>query len=104
MSAPEDKFFFIEDTSVIIHALSQERPYPGVDIKYWMQENNFESIDSKLKALGNDRSVEVRSDIVLMLPHQLQILIGEQFKRFTSSITGKIVDHEIEITTQMFYV
>lgn len=103
VSAPEDKFFFIEDTSVVIHALSQDRPYPGVDIKYWMQENDFRSVDSKLKIQGNNRSVEVRSDIVLMLPHQLQILIGERFKRFTSTINGKIVDQEIEISTQPLY-
>ncbi len=103
VSAPEDKFFFIEDTSVIIPSLSQERPYPGVDIKYWMEENEFEAVDSQLKAKGNDRSVEVRSDIVLMLPQQLQILIGEKFKRFTSGITGKIVDNEIDISTQPLY-
>jgi inosine/xanthosine triphosphate pyrophosphatase family protein/adenylate kinase family enzyme len=101
----DEKFFFIEDTSVVINALSQEKEFPGVDIKYWMRENNFESVDRLLKANGNDRSVEVRSDIVLMLPRSLRKLLGlnEKFKKFTNSVKGRITDKEVKFITQPLY-
>lgn len=105
MTCAEGKFFFIEDTSVIIHALSKDREYPGVDIKYWMQENNFASVDKQLKTLGNDRRATVRSDLVLILPRyaQRQIDTIDTYKIFTSSVTGSIVDKEMEIETQPLY-
>ncbi len=99
----DEKFFFIEDTSVIINALSKEREVPGVDIKYWMQEHSFASIDQQLKAVGNDRSVTVRSDLVLMIPQNLGKLAGERIKRFTSFSTGKLTDKEFQISTQPLY-
>ena len=41
-----DSFFFIEDTSVIISALSSENEeVPGVDVKYWMEDMTFKKID-----------------------------------------------------------
>ena len=105
MSGSEGKFFFIEDTSVIIHALSKDKEYPGVDIKYWMQENNFASVDKQLKTLGNDRRVTVRSDLVLILPRYAQQQIGtiDTYKIFTSGVSGTIVNKEIEIETQPLY-
>src|SRR3989338_9817 len=92
-SSPRDKFFFIEDTSVIIHALSKDRDFPGADIKYWMKDNDFNSVDEMLKENNNDRSVTVRSDIILYLPKSIQELEGAEYKSFTSSTSGRITEH-----------
>lgn len=105
ISNAEDKFFFIEDTSVIIHAFSNEKEYPGVDIKYWMQENDFLSVDKQLKNFGNNRQVTVRSDLALTLPCsiQKQIKTKDTYIVFTSSVSGSISDKELEIKTQPLY-
>lgn len=102
-SSPRDKFFFIEDTSVIIHALSKDRDFPGADIKYWMKDNDFNSVDKMLKENNNDRSVTVRSDIILYLPKSIQELEGTEYKSFTSSRSGRITEHEYNFKTNMLY-
>jgi inosine/xanthosine triphosphate pyrophosphatase family protein/adenylate kinase family enzyme len=99
----KNKFFIIEDTSVKIHALSNEEEYPGVDIKYWMQENDFLSIDKQLKNLGSNRQVTVRSDLVLILPSSIQKQIKGTYITFTSSVSGNISEKEYEIKTQPLY-
>lgn len=90
---PFSKILFIEDTSVIIKSLSTDEEYPGTDIKFWMRENDFSSVDSMLKSVSNDRRVEVRSDIVLCFPQNNKDSTLS-FKRFTSSARGSIVEHE----------
>lgn len=65
---PNQPFIF-EDTSVIIEALSsKDNEYPGTDIKYWMRETDFETIDLQLLFKHNNRNVIVRSDLVLYIP------------------------------------
>ena len=104
ISNPDKKFIFIEDTSVIIHSLSNaDKEVPGVDIKYWMQENNFESVDSLLKEHGNDRGVTVRSDVLLSLPDTLRGNNSKPYIRFTSETHGKIVEREFDFTTNPVY-
>lgn len=104
VSNSEERFFFIEDTSVIIEALSNDiYEVPGVDIKYWMQENSFQDIDKLLKSKGNNRSVIVRSDIILALPLKLQEKYDTTYKVFTSSTRGEIVSKELDIRTQPLY-
>lgn len=106
ISKADEKFIFIEDTSVIIPALSKEgKEFPGTDIKYWMQENDFAAIDRQLKAAGNDRTAIVQSDIALVLPLSLQkkIDLNSQYKIFTSSIKGRIIDEELPVETQPYY-
>jgi inosine/xanthosine triphosphate pyrophosphatase family protein/dephospho-CoA kinase len=84
---PPSQAFIIEDTSVIIDALSTDgMEYPGLDIKYWMRENSFEDIDIVLDFSGNNRTVTVRSDLVLYIP----TIRAEEFI-FTSSTSGTIV-------------
>lgn len=81
VSRAEDKLFFIEDTSVNIPSLSKNgEEFPGLDIKYWMRENNFNSVNEQLKANGNNRSAIVRSDVALVLSNELQEKTGELFK------------------------
>jgi len=89
--------FIIEDTSVVIHALSKEQEFPGTDVKYWMQETKFEDIDFELYFNGNDRSVTVRSDLLLYIPK-----VGTF--TFTSSTDGKIIERQnVGLETNTIY-
>lgn len=103
---PESKFFFIEDTSVIIHALSQRKnEVPGVDIKYWMIENDFDTINEEIVKNGNNRSVTVRSDLILVIPENLQTHLGltQRYLQFTSEMKGSITTKEFQFETQPLY-
>lgn len=96
--------FILEDTSVTINALSKEGlEVPGVDVKYWMRENTFESVDKLLKDLGNDRSVRVNSHLILYLTHDLQKRLGQEYLVFTSFTEGHITSEQYEIKTQPMY-
>lgn len=96
VSNSDEKFFFIEDTSVIIPALSKNgKEVPGVDVKYWMRDNTFYDLDKKLKKAGNNRAVILKSHIVLALNRDLCIKKGKSFVVFEGNISGKIADTEI---------
>ncbi len=98
------KFFFIEDTSVIIESLSSEdNEYPGTDIKYWMKQNSFSDIDLMLRKKGNNRTTIVRSDVLLYLPKALKKKFDKEYLIFTSKISGNITDSEFEVNTRPFY-
>lgn len=99
VSPNENSLFFIEDTSVAIEILSTEQETPGLDVKYWMAETDFASLDEQLKALGNNRRATVRSDVVLHLPPKLH----STYLCFTSSVTGCIVDKEQAFDTNPMY-
>lgn len=103
VSSPHEKMFFIEDTSVIIHALSKNKEVPGVDVKYWMKDNDFSSVDALLRTEGNNRYVTVQSDILLYLSRNLQQIEGKEYKRFTSSSTGIITEKEHNFKTNPLY-
>lgn len=103
-SNAEEKLFFIEDTSVIVRALSSDnKEVPGVDVKYWMQGLDFKKLNTQLSAVGGDRSVIVRSDLVLVLNERLSKKYGVAFKTFTSESQGSIVTKELAIKTQPLY-
>lgn len=99
----ENRFFFIEDTSVVIHALSREKEYPGVDIKYWMREHSFDDVDKLLRENGNERSATVRSDLILVLSNKLATQLGTPYKIFSNEITGSITEKEYTVNTQPLY-
>jgi inosine/xanthosine triphosphate pyrophosphatase family protein/adenylate kinase family enzyme len=100
----DDKFFFIEDTSVIIEALSSPiNDVPGTDIKYWMRENNFESLDTSLRSKDNNRKVSVRSDVLLFLPKTLQKTFDKKYIVFTGQVEGNICEREYTFKTQPFF-
>jgi len=103
ISNPEKTFFFIEDTSVIIDSLSEKKEFPGVDIKFWMKKNSFSSVDKKLKQKGNNRKVTVRSDILLYIPKYYRTKNDKEYKKFTSSINGKVTDREYNLKTNPIY-
>lgn len=104
VSENEQKLFIIEDTSVIIEALSKEREVPGLDIKYWMKETDFSALDSTLRALGNNRRCRVRSDLVLHLPPELRSSDSNaSYRSFTSFSFGCIVERERGFETNLLY-
>jgi adenylate kinase family enzyme/inosine/xanthosine triphosphate pyrophosphatase family protein len=104
VSENEQKLFIIEDTSVIIEALSKEREIPGLDIKYWMKEKDFSALDSTLRALDNNRRCRVRSDLILHLPPELrQANSSSSYRRFTSFSFGSIVEEERDFETNLLY-
>ena len=103
VSNAEDKFFILEDTSVIIDALSDsENEVPGLDIKYWMQENTFDDVDTLLKEKDN-RVCTVRSDILLHLPKQLQEKYKKEYMVFTGTQKGVICKKEKVFETNPLY-
>lgn len=102
-SKHQHKIFFIEDTSIAIDALSTEREFPGVDVKYWMRETSFAELDKQLKELGNNRKVTVRSDIVLYLPPSLRSSPEETYKVFVGEARGSIIDEELAFETNKLY-
>jgi len=100
----DDKFFILEDTSVIIDALSKQgEEVPGLDIKYWMQENDFESVDTMLKAKGNNRKCTVRSDILLHLPKSLRDDLERDYVVFTGFSHGYISQKDYQFKTSPLY-
>lgn len=104
VSASEDRLFFIEDTSVVIDALSLEQETPGLDVKYWMAETDFASLDAQLKAVGHNRCATVRSDVVMHFPSKMHNT--EQDKNylcFTSSVAGHVVEKEQVFDTNPMY-
>ncbi|AFV97820.1 MULTISPECIES: non-canonical purine NTP pyrophosphatase [unclassified Sulfuricurvum] len=104
VSNPDEKFFIIEDTSVMIEALSENgEEVPGLDIKYWMKEHTFEMLDEMLIAKGNNRKSFVRSDIILHLPKKLRDKYSIDYKQFTGTVEGNIVTTEYEYATNPSY-
>ena len=100
------KFFFIEDTSVRIDALStSSKEVPGIDIKYWMQEHSFEELDSMLKAEGNNRRASVSSHILLYIPEEERLKYNTNSDKvlFKSTSHGRIVEKQHNIVTQVSF-
>ena len=104
MSNPDKKLFIIEDTSVDIDAFSRDgNEVPGLDVKYWMRENDFNSVDAALKTNGNNRKCYVRSDIVLHLTKELREKHGKEFMQFTGFSHGSIAAQEFDYKTNPLY-
>lgn len=100
---PDGEFFFIEDTSVTIDALSTEHETPGLDVKYWMAETDFATLDAQLKSLGNNRRATVRSDLVLHLPPEWVGAESKSYKCFTSMVSGHVTEEEKVFDTNPMY-
>ncbi|WP_373001723.1 non-canonical purine NTP pyrophosphatase [Marinobacter sp.] len=99
----QDRFFIIEDTSVRIEALSYESEFPGVDVKYWMRSTSFTDLDRQLKGFGNNRDVEVRSDIVLYIPKRFRSHVDNNYIVFTGVTQGRVVTEELDFETNPLY-
>ena len=84
-SIGESSFFFVEDTSVVIDALSLEGDlFPGLRVKQWFAETSFAELDAVLRKHDCGRTAQIRSDIALHVP-QLERPI-----RFTGEVQGAI--------------
>lgn len=98
--------FILEDTSVRIDALSTaDEEVPGVDIKYWMKEHAFASLDRMLRAAGNNRRAIVRSDVLLHVPSNFRSAWGVEgeFLVFTGEQRGSIVEAEYLFDASLVY-
>lgn len=104
VSETENRLYFLEDTSVKIHALStEEEEIPGVDIKYWMYDNTFEKIDLELKNKGNNRKVTVYSHLILVLTKDLKQQFGKDHVIFKSQSEGYFIEKEEIFNTNKIY-
>ena len=103
-NASEQQFFFIEDTSVVIDALStEENEVPGVDVKYWMKDMTFEQLDASLKERGNNRKATVFSHVILFLTKNLQEEGKPPYIVFKNCTHGSIVTMETDFETNILY-
>lgn len=105
--SPHDdtSFFFFEDTSVVIDALSREEEVPGLDVKYWMQDMTFDRLDGLLRESGNNRSVTVRSDVVLHIPSRFRAIFttSDEYIVFTSVTKGSVARRDSRVGTNLLY-
>ncbi len=102
--ASENQLFFIEDTSVVIDALSENgEEVPGVDVKYWMQNRTFAELDAQLRKCDNNRNVTVHSHVVLFLTKELQREGEPPYKIFHGYTHGRIVENEHPFDTNILY-
>lgn len=68
-SLGDSSLFFVEDTSVVIDALSDEgRDVPGLHVKEWFAKTRFADLDSDLRRSGRGRGARIYSDIALHIP------------------------------------
>lgn len=91
-----DSIFFLEDTSIKIEALSSTTEVPGVDVKFWMRQMNFQKLNQLLSENGGNRTVSVRSDIVAHIPESIRKARGitERFIWVHGISKGTIVEKE----------
>ncbi|MGO8088628.1 non-canonical purine NTP pyrophosphatase [Rhizobium leguminosarum] len=99
-------FFILEDTSVRIEALSAEGvDVPGLDVKYWMKDATFASLERAIVNAGGNRAATVRSDIVLHIPkiYKDRWGIKDDYLVFTGKQEGTIVEEEQKFETNVVY-
>lgn len=102
----DNRLFFIEDTSVKIDVLSEgSNEVPGVDVKYWMQETNFNRLDYELRNRGNNRKCSVTSHVMLFLTEDLKKILGvtEDFIIFKSTAYGTVAERDYDFDTNILY-
>lgn len=102
----DNRLFFIEDTSVKIDILSEgNNEVPGVDVKYWMRETNFNRLDYEIKNRGNNRKCSVTSHLMLFLTEDLKktLRVTEDFIIFKSTAYGTVAEREYEFDTNILY-
>jgi dephospho-CoA kinase len=103
----EDRhFFFFEDTSVNIPALAQDGgEFPGVDIKFWMENQTLHELNRELGASEESRLACVRSDVVLHIPqfYKKRWKIESDYLVFTGIQEGHITEREFTFETNIVY-
>jgi dephospho-CoA kinase/inosine/xanthosine triphosphate pyrophosphatase family protein len=90
-------FFFIEDTSIRIEALSSvDDDVPGLSAKEWFQKITFEELDCILKEHGERRAC-VKSCVALFVPGLTSPLF------FYGSTHGEVARQPASFETNPFY-
>ena len=70
VGAASTAFFFVEDTSLRIDALSApHQDFPGLRVKDWFSDTSFADLDRALRSRGDNRRATVKSDIALHVPN-----------------------------------
>ena len=103
---PETTFFFLEDTSVRIEALSDgDEDFPGLDIKFWMDEVTFDEVNRELCVRGNDRRAQVRSDVLLHIPSRYAARFGNihPYHVFAGIQEGIVTDKEVNFRQDLVF-
>lgn len=89
---------FVEDTSLRLEALSQPlRDFPGLQVKHWFATTSFEDCDAALKAVGDDRTAIVKSDIALKVPGLDRPVL------FHGETTGRVADRPPDFSVNPQY-
>jgi inosine/xanthosine triphosphate pyrophosphatase family protein/dephospho-CoA kinase len=90
--------FFVEDTSLRIDALSEEKvDYPGLSVKEWFANTTFDRLDADLRRLGRGREATIKSDIALHVPGLARPLF------FHGEVTGRVADSPPDFTENPQY-
>lgn len=90
-------FFFVEDTSIRIDALSAaDADYPGLEAKEWFANTTFDALDHVLQASGNRRCV-VKSGIGLSVPGLAEPIF------FHGETSGTVVESLPTAKENVFY-
>ena len=85
-------FFFVEDTSIRVEALSSaDVDTPGLAAKEWFAATSFEELDAVLR-VAQDRRATVRSDIALHVPGVEPVLLS-------GMTSGVVADHPPDFPT-----
>ena len=103
---PKTSFFFLEDTSVRIEALSEGGDdFPGLDIKFWIKEIDFRELDQQLRSRRNDRRVVVRSDVLLHVPEMFAGRLGTVKRHcvFVGTQEGIVVESEVAFEQNLLF-
>ena len=106
VSGSDDRLFFIEDTSMRLDALSDDKnEVPGVDVKFWMRGMTFDKLDYELKLRGNNRKCSVTSHLILFLTEDLKRELGtvDDYRIFKSTAYGTVVEKEEDFDTNILY-
>ena len=86
-------FFILEDTSVRLEALSDDsNAVPGLDIKFWMKDRTFDSVNELIASGGGDRRATVRSDVLLHIPsfYKERWGLADDYVVFVGEQTGTV--------------
>ncbi|MEV7046151.1 non-canonical purine NTP pyrophosphatase [Amycolatopsis sp. NPDC051061] len=96
--AGSSSIVFIEDTTVRIHALSNETmEFPGQETKEWFARTNHDALLTEIERNGGDRTATVRSDIALHVPGL------DRFVFFFGSQTGAVADEPAQADGNVAY-
>ena len=78
----------------------------SVDVKYWMKDRSFNSLDGLLKEHGGNRKVMIQSDILLHVPEVYSQICGvdKPYIVFTGHQEGTISEKEHSLRRMLYFL